>query len=627
MGAISCETYHGETEEALTRDITTPQTADDDYQKKESEIVQPFIYLKNRAPTEKYMDLQTDTTEEIIDFAELEEYEKVIVPGILRKESEENTEEHKDKNEDVTTRATSSTRRPIKNMGKKSIFDFCYDLDGVEWYQPDKLMWWGELKHSKIQAHLFQNGIETRPVIVSFGSTHKIKTICDKVGNEYAYYPKAQRAYALYHALYNYSKECQTPAQTYLDSNSYSYSCMMPSNTMIVHKADHQCVHKLAALEDVNAITEDTESPLEPIEIEGGNNNSFSDLKIGMSWGLSKIYAKEAWKFGAYYGYTTGGLRRGQGVTVGHIDSGYNQSNSHPEDLNGHGTHTMGTIVGSYKIGVAPDAEWISCRGCLQSSCHHSALLFCCGWILCPYNTTTKSKADHYSDCYSTPDLVSNSWGSVPGNDLFDRCIYAWQAAKIIPVFSIGNSGPNCNTTGSPGNNEYAIGIGACTENDELAVFSSRGPTDDGRMKPDFCCPGTNIVSSWMTNDTAYISLKGTSMACPHAAGIIALMLSWCKLPYQIVYNILQSTAETEYLGVTDQVCGNTTSDVFPNNFFGHGRLNSLKAVIKTIQVCSKSKYVNPSTTHPYSTQVVPYSPGYVYGQTQVKTQHENIHY
>ncbi|CAL8077464.1 unnamed protein product [Orchesella dallaii] len=143
VGAISCETYHGETEEALMRDITTPQTADDDYQKKESEIVQPFIYLKNRTPTEKYMDLQTDTTEEIIDYAKLEEYEKVIIPGILRKESEENTEEHKDKNEDVTTRATSSTRRPFKNMGKKSVFDICHDIEDLKWYQLDNmLLWW-----------------------------------------------------------------------------------------------------------------------------------------------------------------------------------------------------------------------------------------------------------------------------------------------------------------------------------------------------------------------------------------------------------------------------------------------------------------------------------------------------
>ncbi|CAL8115278.1 unnamed protein product [Orchesella dallaii] len=94
---------------------------------------------------------------------------------------------------------------------------------------------------------------------------------------------------------------------------------LVPSNTLIVHNADHQCVHKLDALEDVNATTEDTESPLGPIEIEGGNINSFSDLKIGMTWGLYKIMHRRHESLEHIMAIQ---LKDCDVVIVGHIDSG-----------------------------------------------------------------------------------------------------------------------------------------------------------------------------------------------------------------------------------------------------------------------------------------------------------------
>lgn len=65
-------------------------------------------------------------------------------------------------------------------------------------------------------------------------------------------------------------------------------------------------------------------------------------------------------------------------------------------------------------------------------------------------------------------------------------------AAGIVPVFSIGNSGPNCNTANSPGDIKDVIGVGSTMITDSISSFSSVGPTLDGRMKPDIS--GTKLA-------------------------------------------------------------------------------------------------------------------------------------
>src|SRR5665811_2378314 len=117
-----------------------------------------------------------------------------------------------------------------------------------------------------------------------------------------------------------------------------------------------------------------------------------------------------------------------------------------PNDQNGHGTHTTGTICGAGGIGVYPDAKWLACKGCATSSCSQFALTDCGQYIVCPtLPDGTKP------DCSKAPHLVSNSWGGGRGNEWFDSVIAAWHAAKIVPLFSIGNSGPSCNSANSPG--------------------------------------------------------------------------------------------------------------------------------------------------------------------------------
>lgn len=121
-----------------------------------------------------------------------------------------------------------------------------------------------------------------------------------------------------------------------------------------------------------------------------------------------------------------------------------------------------------------------------------------------------------FSDCSKAPNVVSNSWGGGQGDTFYDSVIKAWQTAKVVPVFSQGNSGPACGTGNSPGDNPNVIAAGSTTATDNISAFSSRGPSRRGGVKPDVSAPGTDIRSTWHSSDTAYNTYSGTSMVRPY---------------------------------------------------------------------------------------------------------------
>ncbi|HWJ02470.1 MAG TPA: S8 family serine peptidase, partial [Verrucomicrobiae bacterium] len=119
----------------------------------------------------------------------------------------------------------------------------------------------------------------------------------------------------------------------------------------------------------------------------------------------------------------------------------------------------------------------------------------------------------------------------------------AWDAGIVVCV-AAGNEGPDDKTISSPGISPKVITVGAMADkntpkrdDDQVADFSSRGPTIDGLSKPDILSPGVNIVSLRSPNSYLdklnkanrvagnYFSLSGTSMATPICAGTVALML------------------------------------------------------------------------------------------------------
>jgi hypothetical protein len=245
-----------------------------------------------------------------------------------------------------------------------------------------------------------------------------------------------------------------------------------------------------------------------------------------------------------------------------------------PCDNNNHGTHTMGTMVGddggANQIGVAPHAKWIAAKGCELSSCSDSALLSSGQWVLAPTDLAGNNPRPDLR-----PNIVNNSWGGDNGAAIdpwYRATLTAWTAAGIFGVFSNGNAGPSCNTTGSPADNLEAFSVGAYDISNVIASFSSRGPGEGGEIRPSVAAPGVNVRSSIPGN--TYGNFNGTSMAAPHVSGAVALL--WSLAP-ALVGDITQTRQllEDTAIDTNDLTCGGTVDD---NNVFGEGRVDVLEA-------------------------------------------------
>ena len=237
----------------------------------------------------------------------------------------------------------------------------------------------------------------------------------------------------------------------------------------------------------------------------------------------------------------------------------------------------MGTIAGGDgpgplvdDIGVAPGVKWIAAKGCETGSCSDFALLSSAQWILAPTDLLGNNP-----DPSMRPHVVNNSWGGGGGDGWYMDSVQAWRASGIFPVFSAGNAGPFCGTAGSPGDYPESFGIGATNINDNIASFSSRGPSAfGGIVKPNVSAPGDGVRSSI---PGGFAVFNGTSMAAPHVAGAVALV--WAGEPLYLgnipaTFEVIESTA----LDIIDNQCGGDVGGD-PNNVYGDGRINALAVV------------------------------------------------
>ncbi len=246
-------------------------------------------------------------------------------------------------------------------------------------------------------------------------------------------------------------------------------------------------------------------------------------------------------------------------------------SSSTPCDADGHGTGTMGIMIGGSAggtaIGVAPDAKWVAVKIFPDPIPPNNRPGAPSDIILQGFQWLMALPADR------APDVVNNSWGfqnvSVC-NTLFHISISNMKAAGIELVFSAGNSGPNPSTSVSPANNPGSFAVGATDNTNTIASFSSRGPSAcDGSIFPHVVAPGVNIKVADLQlipsppADPAYQYLSGTSFSAPHVAGAAALLLGTMPAltPAQIE-EAFQNTA----LPLGDPV---------PNNTYGYGLLNA----------------------------------------------------
>lgn len=116
------------------------------------------------------------------------------------------------------------------------------------------------------------------------------------------------------------------------------------------------------------------------------------------------------------------------------------------------------------------------------------------------------------------------------GTDPISREVNYLVENGITVVVAAGNKGPNFQTIGAPGAAEQAITVGKTNDRDQVSWDSSRGPTLDGRLKPDLVAPGCRILaaSPLPLRKGAYYTFDCTSYAVPHVTGTLALLKGAC---------------------------------------------------------------------------------------------------
>ena len=292
----------------------------------------------------------------------------------------------------------------------------------------------------------------------------------------------------------------------------------------------------------------------------------------GAPWNLALIGADSLWAEGV----------TGAGVTVGVIDTGVNAE--HPElagrlagwfdavggyalpyDDNGHGTHVTGIVCGS-TVGVAPGARYLSAKALdVSNAIRLSWALSAAQWIADP---------DGDGDMSDAPFAVNCSWslGSALDRD-FAPALELWRSAGIVPVFSVGNTGPDAFGVSAPGNDTLALAVGATDTYDAVAGFSGRGPAPplapwNGIIKPDISAPGAWITSAKRTG--GYEIRSGTSQSAAHATGTLALMK-------QADFGLTDERAITRIRDTAVDM-----GPPGPDPSFGHGRLDAHHSVRAT---------------------------------------------
>ena len=183
------------------------------------------------------------------------------------------------------------------------------------------------------------------------------------------------------------------------------------------------------------------------------------------------------------------------------------------DDLHGHGTHVAGIIASTDSTyrGVAYDANLLNVKVLNKDGVGYgSDVIEGIEWAV-----------DNGAE------VISMSFGAevdpCDGTDAISRAVDNAVKKGVVVVVAAGNKGPDSGTITSPGCAKKAITVGAIDDNDKVPSWSSRGPTDDGRVKPDLVAPGVGIISTW--KDNSFKSLSGTSMSTPHVSGVVALLL------------------------------------------------------------------------------------------------------
>lgn len=286
------------------------------------------------------------------------------------------------------------------------------------------------------------------------------------------------------------------------------------ANSMAVQVPDQAAARELAADPRVARVEDDV-----MVKAISGEGNGLTPvvpvvttLAQSLPWGVNKVDAEKVWS------RTTGdpikvaiidtGIDRSHPDLLGNIKGGVSKVwyTRNYNDDNGHGTHVAGTVAAVSNsigvIGVAPKADLYGVKVLDNyGSGYLSDVIAGIDWAV-----ANRMK------------VINMSLGTSYHSSSLENAVKRANSAGITLVCAAGNSGPYSNSVVYPGKFSQVICVGATASDDTIAYFSSRGP------QVDVSAPGYYVYSTY--KGRTYATLSGTSMATPHVAGAVALVLT-----------------------------------------------------------------------------------------------------
>ena len=258
-----------------------------------------------------------------------------------------------------------------------------------------------------------------------------------------------------------------------------------------------------------------------------------------------------------------------------------------PYDDQGHGSHCAGTTAGTgapnYEhIGMAPQAFLVGVK-VLDSAGSGSFATVMAGM---QWTVDHRFEFNIRAASMSLGGPGPIEWTSSE-EDSVNRYANEMVRSGIALFIAAGNSATS-GSIGTPGSAEDVITVGALDKDSGIAVYSSQGPSEEGRIKPNVAFVGSNVMSVEANSGTGYTDMSGTSMATPGAAGVAALMYQANPdlSPFDI-RNIMQETAtyrRCEYMLKNEPCIEDLAPKNRQNNVYGHGEVRALDSVMEAAQ-------------------------------------------